>query len=82
MKDKKLIIGVGIAVLLYFLFKSKEVAIVTEKVKETIKPKEDKQTYYKRKDGKVMVCAKGYIGGTKENPSLNYCKPNPNGRYS
>ena len=81
MKNKKLVIGVGVAVLLYFLFKSKEGAMVTEKVKEAIKPtkpKEDKRTYYKTSTGRVVPCANGLIGGTKENPAENYCRPNPN----
>ena len=42
MKNKNLILGVGVAVLLYFIFKSKKGKQVTEqvaeKVKETVKP--------------------------------------------
>ncbi len=42
MKNKNLIVGLGVAVLLYFIFKSKKGKQVTEqvseKVKETVKP--------------------------------------------
>lgn len=42
MKNKNILVGVGVAILLYFIFKSKKVKQVTEqvseKVKETVKP--------------------------------------------
>jgi len=42
MKNKNLILGVGVAVLLYFIFKSKKgkqvTEQITEKAKETVKP--------------------------------------------
>lgn len=49
MKNKNLIVGVGVAILLYFIFKSKKGKQVTEqvaeKVKETVKPKQNKFVY-------------------------------------
>lgn len=49
MKNKNLIVGVGVAILLYFIFKSKKGKQVTEqvaeKVKETVKPKEKTLLY-------------------------------------
>ena len=49
MKNKNLIYGLGVAVLLYFLFKSKKgkqvTEKVTEKVKETITPNSNEKIY-------------------------------------
>jgi len=62
MKNKKLIIG-GVAILiLYFLYKKKS--------KQTdVAQKGNVKTYYKTKDGRVLQCADGTFGGTKENPT-------------
>ena len=49
MKNKNIIYGLGVAVLLYFLFKSKKgkqvTEKVTEKVKETITPNSNEKIY-------------------------------------
>ena len=45
MKNKNLIYGVGVAVLLYFLFKSKKGKQVAESVKETITPNSNEKIY-------------------------------------
>ena len=39
MKNKNLIVGVGVAILLYFIFKSKKGKQVTEQVAEKVKEK-------------------------------------------
>ena len=78
MKNKKLIIG-GVAILiLYFLYKKKsKQTVVAQKSNEYTKSysqtadlaqRLNRKTYYKTKDGKVLQCADGYTGGTKESP--------------
>ena len=66
MKNKKLIIG-GVAILiLYFLYK--------KKTKQTVvAQKKNEKTYFKSKDGRVIQCADGRVGGTFENPTAS-CK--------
>ena len=62
MKNKKLIIG-GVAILiLYFLYKKKSKQTV-------VAQKENKKTYFKSKDGRVLLCPDGSVGGTFENPT-------------
>lgn len=46
MKNKNLLVGVGVAILLYFIFKSKKGKQVTEKVKETVMPKSKGKEIY------------------------------------
>lgn len=68
MKNKKLIIG-GVAILiLYFLYKKKSKQTVVVEVKK------DEKTYFRSRDGKVLQCAKGTIGGTKESPRPISCR--------
>mgnify|MGYP000091060941 CR=1 FL=1 len=69
MKNKKLIIG-GVAILiLYFLYKKKSKQTVVDEVKK------DEKTYFRSRDGRVLQCAEGTRGGTKESPRPISCLP-------
>ena len=75
MKNKKLIIALGLGVgayLLWKLNKKKSTGTVEEAVESTSELG-DTKTYFKSKDGRVLQCAKGYTGGTKENPMEGSC---------
>jgi len=74
MKNKKLIIGLGLGVGAYLLWKlnRKKSIDAVEEVKETVESISETgetKTYFKSKDGRVLQCANGTIGGTKENPT-------------
>lgn len=80
MKNKKLIIGLGLGVgayLLWSLNRKKSTGVVEEAIEtvESTTQTGETKTYFKTKDGKVLQCAKGYTGGTKENPTLYSCNP-------
>jgi len=73
MKNKKLIIGLGLGIGAYLIWKlnRKKSVDAVEKVKETVESISETgetKTYFKSKDGRVLLCPNGYIGGTKDNP--------------
>ena len=62
MKNKNLIYGVGVAILLYLLFKSKKGKQVAESVKETVSPSSNEKIYKGMvKDGSASNMRMQYI---------------------
>lgn len=77
MKKNKIFIGLAVGIGAYLLWnlKRKKSSGVVEQVKETVAPTPEvgeTRSYFKSKDGRILQCPKGKIGGTKDNPS-SFC---------